>query len=396
MVEFIPFRGLRPQLREAEPAIVRVSPPYDVIGKEQLLRLKSFPHNVTQITLGADESGYANAGRLLRSWVDEGILALDAEPAYYIYEQELHHEGRKKLRRGVMGALAASGYAPGGVIPHEETFPKVKEDRLALLHGVEAHCESIFGIARIDPLMLEAVAKRAKEVFACADEQQVRHSLRIVTDKADIKGLQEALAKETMLIADGHHRYETACTYAKENAGSKAKQYVLATIVPSEDRGLVVEPTHRVIAGLRASPAELASFLGKELHMEKVPREHLAEKLKATDGKGMGLVTRDASFLCLPKHVGREPLWEVDTYLCEKLVMEPLLAKEDAATIIYEHQASVAVGKIDKGTADAAVLLSPPTMDVIWKVAMAGLKMPKKSTYFWPKMWSGLLYYPMW
>ena len=154
---------------------MRVSPPYDVIGKEQLLRLKSFPHNVTQITLGADESGYANAGRLLRSWVEEGVLALDATPAYYIYEQELTHEGHKKMRRGVMGALAATGYAPGGVIPHEETFSKVKEDRLSLLRGVEAHCESIFGIARIDPRMLEQVSKRAKEVFACADEQGVRH-----------------------------------------------------------------------------------------------------------------------------------------------------------------------------------------------------------------------------
>jgi uncharacterized protein (DUF1015 family) len=86
----------------------------------------------------------------------------------------------------------------------------------------------------------------------------------------------------------------------------------------------------------------------------------------------------------------------VDTYLCEKLIMEPLLAAEDGATIIYEHQASVAMGKVERGGADMAVLLSPPSMEIIWKVAMAGLKMPKKSTYFWPKMWSGLLYYPMW
>lgn len=396
MVEFLPFRGLRPQLREAEPAIVRVSPPYDVIGKEQLLRLKSFPHNVTQITLGADESGYVNAGRTLRAWVEEGVLALDAEPAYYIYEQELTHEGHKKLRRGVMGALAATGYAPGGVIPHEETFSKVKEDRLSLLRGVEAHCESIFGIARIDPQMLEAVSKRGKEVFACADEQKVRHSLRMVTNIEDIKHLQSSLQRETMLIADGHHRYETSVNYAKENPGSRAKQYVLATIVPSEDTGLVVEPTHRVVAGLHSSPAEVKALLSKTLTLTPVAKTDLLSKLKTADGKGMGLVTRDACYLCMPTRVGSEPLWEVDTYLCEKLIMEPLLAVEDGATIIYEHQASVAMGKVERGGADMAVLLSPPSMEIIWKVALAGLKMPKKSTYFWPKMWSGLLYYPMW
>jgi uncharacterized protein (DUF1015 family) len=396
MVEFLPFRGLRPQLREAEPSIVRVSPPYDVISKEQLLRLKSFPHNVTQITLGADESGYANAGRLLRSWVEEGVLALDATPAYYIYEQELTHEGHKKMRRGVMGALAATGYAPGGVIPHEETFSKVKEDRLSLLRGVEAHCESIFGIARIDPRMLEQVSKRAKEVFACADEQGVRHSLRMVTNQEDTAGLQSSLAQETMLIADGHHRYETSVNYAKENPTSKAKQYVLATIVPSEDKGLVVEPTHRVVAGLHSSPVEVKALLSKTLVLTPVPRTELLSRLKGTDGKGMGLVTREACYLCMPTQVGSEPLWEVDTYLCEKLIMEPLLAAEDGATIIYEHQASVAMGKVERGGADMAVLLSPPSMEIIWKVAMAGLKMPKKSTYFWPKMWSGLLYYPMW
>jgi uncharacterized protein (DUF1015 family) len=396
MVEFIPFRGLRPQMREAEPPIARVSPPYDVISNEQLRRLRAFPHNVTNITLGSDGGGYADAGRLLRSWVDEDILALDAEPAYYIYEQELTHRGQRKLRRGVMGALAASGYSPGGVIPHEETFPKVKEDRLALLRGVEAHCESIFGIARIDPLMLEAVSKRGKEVFACADEQGVRHALRIITDGQDMASLRSALSGETMLIADGHHRYETACAYAAENPGNEKKQYVLATIVPSEDRGLVVEPTHRLLSGLKMHPSAWMDILGKGLSSENVERHDLLERLRGTHGQGIGLMTKDGCHVCMPRDGGDGPLWQVDTYICERLVMGPLLAAEKGASVEYEHEAAAAMAKVQSGASDVAILLSPPSMDTIWRVAAAGLKMPKKSTYFWPKMWSGLLYYPMW
>jgi len=395
MVEFLPFHGLVPVLKN-ESAIERVSPPYDVISPAELQRWQSFPHNVTKITLGAKDGSYADAGKLLDSWVQQGALRLDDQECYYLYRQSFDEEGQRMTRTGLVGILAAKGYSPDGVIPHEETFSKVKEDRLNLLRGTQTHCESIFGV--VDDLDGLLPGKETHEVvIEYRDASGVDHVLIRIRDRKGVDKIRHGLAQKRMLIADGHHRYETACRYALENAGDAKKGYVLATIVASNDPGMIVRPTHRLLGGLKLSEEELLQALTKDFAVAK--KKDLKELLGAmatSAGKDLGFATRSGKFILLrPKTYSQDALKGLDTYVCEESIIKPLVLSDEGSRVAYDHDLNSVMDRLGKKEFDHAVILSPPSLDIIWKVALADQKMPKKSTYFWPKMWSGMVYYRM-
>ncbi|MFA5314036.1 MAG: DUF1015 domain-containing protein [Methanomassiliicoccales archaeon] len=394
MVRFLPFHGTVPVLAGDEKIDSRVSPPYDVISKEQLAIYQSNELNVTNITLGGKEGDYTECGKKISQWLAQGKLVTSAEPCYYLYEQEFEEGGAAVTRIGIVGILAAEGYDPDGVIPHEETFSKVKDDRLNLLKGTETHCEMIFGL--VDSLRFLSGISFVK-LFEFTDDKKVLHRLSKIPDRKDISKIETAIGGKRVLIADGHHRYETACKYATENPAAPMKGFVLMTIVGSDDKGLVIRPTHRLVGGMGMEDEQLLVALSNDFGLARaLSLDDLLGKMSANGGKDLGLYTRSGmSVLLRPKNHGDSPLEGLDTYLCEELIIKPLVHRREGWTIAYEHDTEIATARTRKGEYDFAVLLSPPELGVIWGVAASDKKMPKKSTYFWPKMWSGLVYYRM-
>ncbi|MCE5295780.1 MAG: DUF1015 domain-containing protein, partial [Euryarchaeota archaeon] len=394
MVKFLPFHGTVPVLAGDESIDSRVSPPYDVISKEQLAIYQTNELNVTNITLGGTDGDYSECGRRLSKWLADGKLSTSAEPCYYLYEQEFEEKGTPVVRIGLVGILAAEGYSPEGVIPHEETFSKVKDDRLNLLKGTETHCESIFGL--VDSLRFLSGISFVK-LFEFTDDGKVLHRLSKISDKGDISKIGSAIEGKRMLIADGHHRYETACKYAAQNPTEPMKGFVLTTIVGSDDKGLIIRPTHRLVGGMGMEDEQLLVALSLDFGLSRaVSVEDLLEKMRESGGKDLGIYTKSGmSVLLKPKNRGEGALEGLDTFLCEELIIKPLVHRREGWKIAYEHDTDIATSKTKKGDYDFAILLSPPDLDVIWDVAASDKKMPKKSTYFWPKMWSGLVYYRM-
>ncbi|HOE52056.1 MAG TPA: DUF1015 domain-containing protein [Methanomassiliicoccales archaeon] len=394
MVDFRPFRPFIPRLGSGERMLDRVSPPYDVISAEELGRLKANRFNVTNITLGGVDGDYSAAGLALSSWIEQGALAQDRRDAFYTYRQTFCEGEHYWQRTGIVGIMAAEGYSER-VVPHEETFPKVKEDRLNLLRGTGTHCESIFGIFdELSPGLRDRMDEVETKVLEFTDPQGVRHCLFRVCDPETVAAVSQELAGKTVLIADGHHRYETASRYAQESPGDERRRFVLTTLVPSNDPGLLVFPTHRLVKALPVPAAQFLAFLRGRFELLEVPyAAGLASALEGRPSSDVGLVVDGKAFVASPKDLPSDPMWELDSYVCQELVLKGEVWKE-GPQVVYEHDTGKALGKAAEGFR-LLVMLRSPSVDKIWELARMDRRMPKKSTYFWPKIWSGFVYYRM-
>jgi len=394
MVDFRPFRPFIPRLGIGEDIIERVSPPYDIISNEELTRLRSNRFNVTNITLGGVDGDYSAAGRALASWIEEGSLSQDRRDAFYTYKQTFCKGDLCWQRTGIIGVLAAKGYTEG-VVPHEETFPKVKEDRLNLLRGTETHCESIFGIFdEISFGLRDRIEDHETKVMEFTDPQGVRHCLFRVCDPETVSAITEELNGKTVLIADGHHRFETATRYAQENQGEEMKGFVLATLVPSNDPGLQVFPTHRLVKELSIPPSRFLELMAERFELIDVADpSSLSEALQGRSSSDLGLVVDGRAYVASPKGLPSEPVWELDSYVCQEWVLKGKAWTEEPS-VVYEHDTDAALERVRDGY-QLLVLLRSPSVEKIWELARQDMRMPKKSTYFWPKMWSGFVYYRM-
>ncbi len=394
MVEFLPFEGLRPNIRAGEHVGDRVSPPYDVIGPEELSALQSLPYNITNLTLKPDpDRRYGGSRAELDRWISEGALKRDP-PSFYVYEQGFDDRGTPRVRRGIVGILRAEPYDAGNVMPHEETFSKVKADRLNLLRDMEAHLESIFGIF---PGLSPELSRRARDaerlVFRHVDGDGVEHRFYRLSDPDVVSAITEEVRDQRMLIADGHHRYETALSYALENPDDQAKQYVLATLVPMDDEGLVIWPTHRLVKAGNISERNAAKAIESALATTEVSREEMLESLP---DHMMGLVFKSGRCLLADCDAGDDPLLALDTYVAQQRILRGVYkADEGKAEVDYDADARSVLEKMDAREYDLAVILNEPRLRTIWDLASSGRRMPKKTTYFFPKIWSGFVVYLM-
>ena len=395
MVRFRPFSGHRPVLNDGESIDERISPPYDVISDDELRRLQSRPYNVTRITLGQVDGRYHAAREELDSWMGGGALARDDE-CFYLYEQVFSDGGREHVRSGLVGVLGTEPYSSGKVIPHEETFPKVKEDRLNLLRDTETHCESIFGISEgLDEELRERMAKEARPLFENVDGDGVRHRFSVLNDKSTVEAIASALEGQRILIADGHHRFEVACSYGQENPGTESKQYVLATLVASNDPGLVVWPTHRLLRCQDHLEEDFVKALRNEFEVIDCPDTddmdyHLGQ------GADMGIILRSGEALALFTPEEDDPLLSLDTFIAQERILKGLLGYEQSKVeVSFEARAEVAKDRMKREDHDLAIVFKAPSIDKVWEISNAGKRMPKKSTYFFPKIWSGFVYYRM-
>jgi len=347
-----PFRALRYDTGVAGPLNRLVAPPYDVIAPElrDELRARS-PHNVVHLTLPDSED---DAARDLAGWRTSGVLVQDPQPAFWALEQDyVGPDGVARTRRGLVAALRLEPYERGVVLPHERTHAGPKEGRLRLLRATRTELEPIFLLHEGEP-----VAEPPGR-----DPDVAVEGARLWRIGAD--GIAEAFADERLLIADGHHRYETALAFHAED-GTEASAFMPVVLVSGRDAGLTIFPTHRAVRG----GAQLANGTATDEALQRLAQRPPDEPSAVLyrDGRASLVSSRDVRF---------------DTELVDGEIVE------------YTPDAERAIALADGDEADAAYLLRPPRVEDVWAVAARGDVMPQKSTYFFPKLLSGLLLYPL-
>lgn len=394
MVGFLPFKGYRPNLRPGEHIGDRISPPYDVISDEYLAELQSMEFNVTNLTLKQDDDKrYHGARKTLDSWIESGALKQD-EPSFYIYEQTFDDNGTQRVRRGIVGILKTESYDEGNIMPHEETFSKVKADRLNLLRDMEAHLESIFGIYQgFTPELNRKIDDNARLVCRYVDSADVEHKYYKLSDESITSEITEQMKSQRMLIADGHHRYETALNYSLENPDDPMKGYVLATLVAADDEGLVIWPTHRLVNTGNISEKNAIKGISKAMEMTEVTQEEMEAGLK---DHLMGLMFRSGKCFLADYEGEENTLWTLDTYVAQEKILKGVYKSDEGkADISFDAELPSVKKRMADGKHDLAIILDDPSLQTIWDLAGAGKRMPKKTTFFFPKIWSGFVFYLM-
>ena len=395
MVTFLPFPGYRPSLKDGERIEDRISPPYDVIGDDELKQLQSRPGNVTLLTLKPDaDKRYRESRKTFESWIADGTLTKD-DDSFYLYKQTFDDHGVTKTRTGFVGRLRTESFDKGNIIPHEETFSKVKADRLNLLRDMETHLESIFGIFEgFSDSLNDDIDRTAEKLYEMTDGTGVRHQYYRIGDRDVISRITEELKSQKMLIADGHHRYETALNYSLENPNDENKSFVLATLVPSDDEGLVIWPTHRLVRAEDIGENTAVKKIAKNISVTEVSKEEMLSKLEHYH---FGLLFRSGRCM-LAKYdaEGKDPIWNLDTYIAQEIILNGIYkADEGKSSVSYDAELDSVLKKMDAKEYDVAVILNHPSLKSIWDLALIGKKMPKKTTFFFPKIWSGFVFYKM-
>jgi uncharacterized protein (DUF1015 family) len=416
MARVEPLRALHYDPAVAGPLQALAAPPYDVIDPDQRAELQArSPYNVVAIDLPQDPGGgdiYEHAASLLERWRAEGAVVRDDEPALWALVQDYTGpDGRRLTRNGFFARVRVADYGPGTIRPHERTHPGPKEDRLRLTRATRANLSPIFSLYS-DP---ELAAWRAlepatqEEPFGeVTDDDGTRNRLWRVTDPGAIAAATAALADVELLIADGHHRYETARVYAEEIGGEGPHRYVLMCLVALQDEGLTVFPTHRLVDGLKGTekPELLATTLRESFDIEPIDA---ADLVPPDDGGGIQMGYMDSHFLRPFRLTLKDqaiaddalegmpaPYRRLDTAVLEALVLKgPLGLSEDDISHLhglgYARSFEEARELVESGTYDAGFFLRGIPVAQIQEIAAAGVNMPPKSTYFFPKVPTGLL-----
>jgi uncharacterized protein (DUF1015 family) len=354
-----PFRAVRYGER-AGPIGSLVAPPYDVLGEQERREyLARSPYNVVHLTLPDDE---ADAARLWHDWQREGALVRDETPAlWWLSQTYTGPDGIERTRDGLVCSLRVEPYSAGVVLPHERTHAGPKEGRLRLLRALRAHVEPIF-------LLYDG------ELAAPGGEPLLRVELEGVENRLwRVEAEPPAeLLDASFVIADGHHRYETALAFHAED-GSEESAYMMVVLVPTAQEGLTIFPTHRIV--------ERLGGVDEPLEVDESPFEALAQiEANAREWPVAVLYRNGRTYLV------QGTAAELDAAFIERFQLEG---------VSYTPRAAEAVAAVDRGEAEAAFLLRPPTVEQVEAVARRGETMPQKSTYFYPKLPSGLLFHPL-
>lgn len=385
MADVRPFRGVR----YADPKLDKsLCPPYDVIPDELARKLRAVKRNAVHLELpaGGGAARYANAKRDWTRWTSDGTLSRDPRPAFYVIEERYALNGRSRVRRGFLAALGATPKAARAIIPHERTLSKPKADRLRMLDTLRVNVSPIFGVFA-DPsgAARKALAKAARSRPAASGKSHAGVSYRLwrVDEPALVDAIRKALAPRSVLIADGHHRYEVSRVHHRKT-GLPGSDAVLAYMVPDEDEGLVVLPTHRV-----ASKSLLARA-GKRARLEKLPSLGALEKAleKSRHPYAFGLIEK-GWWLGTPKSGNG-----CRSGLCVEWLGAELLSDVRPDEMSYTPDPRLAAKKA-RAAKGAAVLVKPFSVPQVRRAAETVGLLPQKSTYFYPKIATGLVFRPL-
>lgn len=442
MSTIVPFRGIRYNPEQVSNLADVVTPPYDVIDTAAQERYyNKHPYNIIRLEYGKtylEDNDYSNrytrASTDYKAWLENKVLQTDSSPALYLYEQEFTVDGSRKVRSGFICGVKIEPYEKGIILPHEETLPKHKADRLSLMKACRANFSPIFSLYS-DPeySVTDSLKKAAAGIphTAFTDEFGENHRLWAITDPGAIAQVQKIMADKRIFIADGHHRYETAMNYKqvreKEDSGYRKENpsydYVMMTLVNLYDPGLVVLPTHRLVK--KIDPGAIPGLLenlghnflleefeqGKDTKSIKKFLSDLSDKGRDSSGKSLhrhvfGIyINKKLLFASLKREddlpalmrPDKSPEWRgLDVSVLHSLIIEKylgidenLLARGDHIT--YTREEEGALEAVDRGEYQIAFFLNPTLVEEVTGVAANGEKMPQKSTYFYPKLITGLV-----
>jgi len=397
-------------------------PPFDTISPEEQRRLYDLsPVNAVRLELpAADGDRYQSAARTLQAWLAGGVLLRDKAPAFYVFQQEFRHGGVPYRRTVLFARLRLEPWETGVVLPHERTFRGPKEDRLKLLHALRLNTSAVFLMyadarRKIAPLLAQALGERPVAEFA--EVGGLPQRLARVDDSGLVAAVRAGLSGEKLYIADGHHRYETALAFRDESAGAageRPQDFALAALAAVSDRGLLVLPIHRLV-GVDLPPARALDPLRRHFDIDVRPSLPglLAEMAARGDTANVfGLAVHGLPDLYLltlrdPESVGhflpaeRSPAWRrLDAAIANHVVLRGIFGltegqMEDIRTVWYCEDAEAAVAEVRTGRAGFALLLNPLPPPRVLAVADAGERMPQKSTFFYPKIPTGLVFNPL-
>ncbi len=437
MPELHAFRGLRYDLGHVGALSDVVAPPYDVIdGDLQNSLYEKHPANVIRLILNrrepgdpSDDTRYARAARFLNNWVGEGLLQLDPNPALYVYHQSFEYAGSQFTRRGFMGRVRLERFGEGTIYPHEETHAAAKADRLKLTQACRANLSQIFGIYpdatnQVQSLLEAAIVGQTP--LEATDHLGVVHRLWTVSDVRVIADVAAALGPKPVFVADGHHRYETACNYrdlvatARPLDPSDPVNFVLMMCISMSDPGMIVLPTHRLFRGLPAMTASqlvdrLATCFTTEVLEPGIESTmHAWESIEVEGNQGtLGLFAAADRRWILARltDVGQQRMAQVaaehsadwqglGVAILHRLVIDTLLEAGDLPKPKYVHLVDEVIDGLQQGDDDGtpfplAALVMPATLDQIQSISQHAERMPAKSTYFYPKLLSGLVINPL-
>jgi uncharacterized protein (DUF1015 family) len=403
MATIAPFRGILYDQEKIGELSDVVTPPYDVISER---RRQAFfdrhPQNVIRLVLSKEEpddteqdNRYTRAGAFFRSWLGQGVLKRDTDPALYLTEMDFSNEDEARTRMGFIARVQLEDFDKGGILPHEKTFSGTKADRLRLIQASKGHFCPIFSLFS-DPSEdvvgpLRSWMEDLKPDVDFREQIGYRHRLWRVKDQEVCRKVAERLADKSLFIADGHHRYETALNYRNEMVAktgvfdpAASYNYVLMYLNSMQDPGLVMRSVHRLLC--QVPQDAMNGFVDRAGEFFEV-REHRALYVLRIKKGVMERVFGEA----IPG-----PLKQLDVTIATKLVLQKILGfdetvLDDEDSIKYTSRSTKAFEAVDTGKCDMALILNPTRLSHMEAVSRAGLIMPRKSTYFFPKVLSGLV-----
>ena len=390
-------------------------------------------YNVVRIILGKDDEPHPEKNKYKRAkiyideWLKEGIFIREDKKALYIYQQKFRVDGKEMVRNGLIGAVKLEEFSSKKVLPHEKTFPKPKEDRFNLLTATNTNTEQIFLLyddedGKIRNL-LESALKNAKKAFSVEDEDGITHSLFIITDDETIREIQKLLAPKSLIIADGHHRYETSLLYKKENEKRRKSEeepfdYIMMTLFAIQDENLVILPTHRLVKGLKTLDFSFEDILSPyfEVKEEKEPErdDEWMEVRRLIKGEKHSFIAYFPAFKKIFKLKLKEgsdwmtfmekeksPEWKsLDVSILHSLIFKKMDSLFEGGfsvekNISYVRNILDGIKQVKEGKYQGIFILNPVRLEEIKKVVERGELMPEKSTDFYPKLKSGILMFPL-
>ena len=421
-----PFAAIRYNKEKAGEIETLVCPPYDIVSLDEREKLiEKNEYNMISLELPMGEDPYKEANDVFKLWQEKGIMKKDMEEGIYIYEEEFFEnvtKGEKKILRGFIAKVRVEDFKNGVILPHEETLSKAKEDRFNLLKATNCNFSSVYSLyedeEKVTDKKLNNIASSTKPRYEFSDGL-VTHRLWVINDELTIESICDDFADRKLYIADGHHRYETAINYRnycrENNIYAPEADFVMMMLVNMSHEGLVVHPTHRLIKGLENFDSEKLIENSKaylEIE-EKADLSNLEEELKIKYEAGLAsfvfynggenytlLTLKDRNVMdsILPEK--SEASRNLDVTILHNLILERLLGidKENMAkgkNLSYTRCTEEAIKSVKDGESNAAFILNPTRVKEIGSVAAAGEKMPQKSTYFYPKIITGLTLNPL-
>lgn len=408
MSEIFPFKGILYNVSKVSIEEV-LAPPYDIITPEyQEVLYKRSPFNIVRIDYGKDmpgdnekENRYTRARRYLETWIDEGVMIQSKKPSFYVYTMDYEINEQKKQLIGFLGLIGLEELGTGNIFPHESTYSTPKRDRLNLLRTCSANISPIFSLYKSKEGLVSTLFSkiiRSNPYIESKDDTGALHRLWQVDKEEDIEMIKRELRKKTVFIADGHHRYETALEYQREmrkqrsySKGNEPFDNVLMFFANMLDEGLTILPTHRLVKEI---PKDIDKMLSQYFEIEHINEDFNIARRMSGRKNVFGFFKNDIKkwYLLHYKHdISSEvikDLGDIEVIMLHELVFKKILKVTD---IDYEMDIQKALEKVRSRQFDAVFFLNPTKVEDVEKAALSSIRMPPKSTYFSPKILTGVV-----